>query len=58
VALLEREQEVWPCWSGCGLVGGSVLLVSKGQARPFLVPDDPDIDLSVVSLVPGLPVCH
>jgi hypothetical protein len=24
VALLEKDEEVWPCWSGCGLLRGSI----------------------------------
>jgi len=24
VALFEKDQEVWPCWGGASLVGGSV----------------------------------
>ena len=63
VALLEW---VWLCWSGCGLVGGSVSLgvhfeVSEAQARPrglpFLLPAHLDIDLSATCPAPYLPTC-
>lgn len=48
-----------------GLVGGSVLLevvpkVSEAQARPvglILLPTDKDVELSVTSPAPGLPIC-
>lgn len=31
--------------------------VSKAQARPLLLPVDPDVELLAASLVPCLPVC-
>ena len=51
----------------CGLVGGSMSLeadldVSNAQARPsfsiFLLPMDPNVELSTTSSAPWLPVCH
>ena len=64
VALLE----MWTCWSRCGFVGTCASLgvgfeVSDAQARPsvallFLLPADPDVELSAASPVPCLPTCH
>lgn len=55
VELLDRNQEVWSYWGGCGLDRGSVspglgFVVSNVQARPrvlfFLLPAKPDVELS------------
>lgn len=56
--LLDRAQEVWPCWGECGLDRGSVSLrvgfaISRAQPRScvslFLLPVDPDLELSSTS---------
>ena len=61
-----RDEEMWPYLSRCGLTGGRVLLevgfgVSDGQARPnvtlFLLPENPDIELSAISPAPCLSGC-
>jgi hypothetical protein len=63
--LAEDYQEIWPPWSRCDFVEGSVPLgvgfeVSDTQARIvadglFLMPADPDIELSAPLPVPCLP---
>jgi hypothetical protein len=61
VALLEW---VWPCCSGCDLVGGGVSLGVgfEFQAQSlflFLLPVDPHVALSANSPAPHLPAyCH
>ena len=67
VVLLEW---VWSCWSGCGLVGGSVPLLGAGLQVSYaqalssvahsllLLPSDEDVELSVppAPCLPGR--CH
>ena len=68
VALLEWA---WPCWSGCGLGVGVVLLkkvchceAETGALRfqklkaVFPMPVDPDVELSATSPAPCLPTYH
>jgi len=58
--------KVWPCWGRCDPIEGSVSLwwevgfeVSEAQARPcltlFLLPPDPDVELSSNCPAPCLP---
>jgi hypothetical protein len=64
-----HHQELWPCWSRCGGVGGSVSLeagfeVSDAHARPnvshllFLLPANAVVKPSATLPAPCLPAYH
>ena len=53
-------REVWLCGSRCGLVGGSMSLGMGFEVLKafFLLPVDPDVELSATSPASCLPACH